>query len=62
MVKNIMYGTENYLSYFVQTSCSEEHLGGECDCIGYGSYLSEEKAKRKAEELAEELKVPVIKC
>ena len=61
MVKNIMYGTENYLSYFVQTSCDSEHLGGECDCVNYGSFLSEEKARKFAEELANEFMVPIIK-
>ena len=62
MIKNIMYGTENYVSYFVQTCCAEEHLGEECDCINYGSFLSEDKARRFAETLAEKFMVPVIKC
>lgn len=61
MVKNIMYGTNDYVSFFVQTSCAAEHLGGECDCINYGSYLSEEKARGRAEELGLEFMVPVIK-
>lgn len=59
MVKNIMYGTEDYVSYFVQTSCNEKHLGQSCDCVNLASFLSEERARKFAEQLAEELMVPV---
>ena len=61
MVKNIMYGTEDSVSYFVQTSCAEAHLGGKCDCVNYGSFLSEYKAKEFAEKLAAEFNVSIIK-
>ena len=62
MVKNIMYGTEDFVSYFVQSSCAEEHFGADCDCVCLGSFLSEDKARIKAEEIAAKLMVPVIKC
>lgn len=60
-VKNILYGTENYLSYFVQTCSSKDNLEKKEGYTLHGSFLSEEKAKMKAEELAKELNVPIVR-
>lgn len=60
-VKNILYGTENYVSYFVKAcSQSENSEKGDNDIL-YASFLSEEKARKKAEELAKELNVPITR-
>ncbi|MCK9471680.1 MAG: hypothetical protein M0Q88_08010 [Bacilli bacterium] len=59
MLKEIMYGTENYVSYFVQAT--SEEMDGVFNCKKYGSFLNEEKARKFADELAEMFKVPVQK-
>ncbi len=59
MIKSIIYGTEDYLSYFVKASFQGE--GIERKDVLYASFLSEEKARKKAEELAEELNVPMAR-
>lgn len=60
-VKNILYGTENYVSYFVKTCSPGKSLGEKNNYVLYASFLSEEKARKKAEELAEELNVPMAR-
>lgn len=64
-VKNILYGTDNYVSYFVKVCTNEEKDKKEKEngnnYVLYASYLSEEKARKKAEELAKEHNAPLIR-
>lgn len=58
-VKNILYGTQNYVSHFVKTCSPSEKSEGKDDCSLHTSFLSGEKARKKAEELANN--VPIIR-
>ena len=57
MVKEVIYGTEDGMNYYVQTCCGEEHLGQDCDCREYGVNLVKEDAKILADKLSKDFKV-----
>lgn len=59
MVRCVAYGSEKDSKFYVQTCCGEEHYGEECDCKSLGDNLTEEDAKRIAEEKSKELNVPL---
>lgn len=62
MVKTVIYGSEEDGSFFVQTSCDEEHFGQTCDCANFGENLTLSEAKRIANQKSKELNVPIEIC
>lgn len=58
MIRCVAYGFEKN-GWYVQTACNETHLGQECDCATIAeNLLTEEEARRLAEEKSKELNVP----
>lgn len=59
MVKCIAVGSDSNGKFYVQSCCTEEHLGQKCDCRSFGENLSKRKADKIAEEKARGFQVPI---
>lgn len=60
-VTAIAYGTNRDGSFYVQTCCSDEHLGEDCACKNLGNKLLEEEAIELAERKSKEFGVRLYK-
>ena len=59
MIESIAYGKKSTGSYYVQSTCNEEHKGQSCACQSFGEDFSEQEAKNLANAKANELNVTV---
>ena len=61
MIKSIAYGLNNNGTCFVQSCCSLEHNGENCECKSFGENYSKTQAKKLAKNLAIKYSVPLNK-